>query len=70
MLDGELMLDAPHGKDMSAHSKTPPTPDSRGLISPTLTARPDIAYEKRQSLVAARPTTRLRQPETAKAHRG
>lgn len=60
-LDGEMMLDAPYGQDMSAHSKTPATPDIRGLSSPTLTARPDSAYDKRQSLNTGRPTGRLRQ---------
>ncbi|KAL8939668.1 MAG: hypothetical protein Q9211_002633, partial [Gyalolechia sp. 1 TL-2023] len=59
-LDGGIILDALHGKDMSAHSKTPPTPDFPGLDSPTLTARSDSAYDKRQPLHAVRPTSRLR----------
>ncbi|KAL8830680.1 MAG: hypothetical protein Q9170_005633 [Blastenia crenularia] len=58
-LDGELMSDAPHGKDMSTHSKTPPTPDFRALTSPTLRARADSAYEKRQSLTTPKTTSRL-----------
>ena len=66
-LDGEVTPDAPYGTDMSAHSKTPATPDIRGLTSPTLTGRPDSSHEKRHSLLAAQyPTggktsTRLRQ---------
>ncbi|CAL8578602.1 Carbamoyl-phosphate synthase [Xanthoria parietina] len=69
-LDGEITPDAPSGKDMSAHSKMPPTPDVRGLTSPTLTARPDSSHDKRQSIVAAqysasgKPSTKLRQLDT------
>ncbi|KAL8940075.1 MAG: hypothetical protein Q9216_003014 [Gyalolechia sp. 2 TL-2023] len=63
-LDGGIMLDAPNGKDMSAHSKTPPTPDVRGMSSPMMTARSENAYEKRQSPNIARPTNRLRQLDT------
>ncbi|KAL8750230.1 MAG: hypothetical protein Q9184_006497, partial [Pyrenodesmia sp. 2 TL-2023] len=60
-LDGVVMPDAPHGKDMSAHSKTPPTPDVRALTSPTLSARPDSSHDRRQSLVPSKSTTRFRQ---------
>lgn len=60
-LDGELMPDAPYGKDMSAHSKVPPTPDIRGLTSPTLAARPDSSFDRRHSLIPSRPATRARQ---------
>ncbi|KAL8705215.1 MAG: hypothetical protein Q9201_001671 [Fulgogasparrea decipioides] len=63
-LDGEVMADAPHGKDMSAHSRAPTTPDTRGLSSPTLTARQDSAQERSQSSVGARLTSRLRQVDT------
>ncbi|KAL8731481.1 MAG: hypothetical protein Q9181_004292 [Wetmoreana brouardii] len=63
-LDGEVMADAPHGKDMSAHSKAPATPDVRGLSSPTLTARQDSTHDRFQSSVAARPTSKLRQVDT------
>lgn len=62
-LDGEVMPDAPCGKDMSAHSKTPPTPDVRALTSPTLSARPDSSQDRRQSLVPSKSTTRFRQPD-------
>ncbi|KAI4096916.1 MAG: hypothetical protein LQ344_000716 [Seirophora lacunosa] len=60
-LDGEIMPDAPHGKDMSSHSKTPPTPDFRGLTSPTLAARPDSAHDGRQSAFTSKPKSRARQ---------
>ncbi|KAL8904243.1 MAG: hypothetical protein Q9207_003404 [Kuettlingeria erythrocarpa] len=63
-LDGELMPDAPYGKDMSAHSKTPPTPDIRAFTSPTLSARPDSAHDRRQSLIPNKPTSRFRQLDT------
>ncbi|KAL8782301.1 MAG: hypothetical protein Q9213_005494 [Squamulea squamosa] len=69
-LDGEVTSDAPYGKDMSAHSKTPSTPDARGLTSPTLMARPDSSHDRRHSLIAAqsstagRSVTRLRQLDT------
>ncbi|KAL8953525.1 MAG: hypothetical protein Q9222_000628 [Ikaeria aurantiellina] len=63
-LDGEVMRDAPFGKDMSAHSRTPQTPDVRGLASPTLTARLDSVHDRRQSVVAGKPTTKLRQLDT------
>ncbi|KAL8731202.1 MAG: hypothetical protein Q9166_003609 [cf. Caloplaca sp. 2 TL-2023] len=64
-LDGEIMPDAPYnGKDMSAHSKAPPTPDSRGLASPTMAAHPDGSHDKRQSLITGKSLTRLRQPAT------
>ncbi|KAL8991828.1 MAG: hypothetical protein Q9169_007618, partial [Polycauliona sp. 2 TL-2023] len=69
-LDGEIRPDAPFGKDMSAHSKTPPTPDVRGLNSPSLTPRPDSALDKRYSVnpnpysTAGKPPTKLRQLDT------
>lgn len=60
-LDGEITPNAPHGKDMSAHSKLPTTPDMRGLTSPTLIPRPDSSHDRRQSLVVAKPLARHRQ---------
>ncbi|KAL8989582.1 MAG: hypothetical protein Q9177_001558, partial [Variospora cf. flavescens] len=57
-LDGEIMPDAPYGKDMSSHSKAPPTPDIRGLTSPTLAARPDSAPDGRLSSFLPKSTSR------------
>ncbi|KAI4245557.1 MAG: hypothetical protein LQ352_006538 [Teloschistes flavicans] len=62
-LDGEVTRDAPHGKDMSAHTKAPSTPDIRGLSSPTLTARPESAHGRSQLQTAAKPSSKLRQPD-------
>ena len=63
-LDGELLPDTPYGKDMSTHSRTPPTPNVGSITSPTLTARPDSAYDKRQSVIAAKTTGKVRQLDT------
>ncbi|KAL8820836.1 MAG: hypothetical protein Q9223_001029 [Gallowayella weberi] len=63
-LDGEITADAPYGKDMSAHSKQPLTPDVRGLASPALTDRSESSHDRRQSLIAANPVARLRQLDT------
>ncbi|KAI4261166.1 MAG: hypothetical protein L6R42_003631 [Xanthoria sp. 1 TBL-2021] len=69
-LDGEITPDTPSGKDMSAHSKMPSTPDVRGLTSPALIARPDSSHDKRHSIIAAqylaagKSSTKLRQLDT------
>ncbi|KAL8690674.1 MAG: hypothetical protein Q9218_003933 [Villophora microphyllina] len=63
-LDGEVTQDALDGKDMSAHSKAPSTPDIRSLSSPTLKARPDSAHGRQQALVTTKLTSKLRQPDT------
>ncbi|KAL8867765.1 MAG: hypothetical protein Q9174_005449, partial [Haloplaca sp. 1 TL-2023] len=62
-LNGEMMADALHGNDMSAHSKAPTTPDIRGVSSPILPAQPDGTYDRRQSLIASKAPSRIRQQE-------
>ncbi|KAI4198043.1 MAG: hypothetical protein LQ350_005555 [Teloschistes chrysophthalmus] len=63
-LDGEVTQDAPNGKDMSAHTKAPSTPDIRGLSSPTLTARPESSHGRPQLQTAAKPSSKLRPLDT------
>ncbi|KAI4165542.1 MAG: hypothetical protein LQ342_000955 [Letrouitia transgressa] len=62
-LDSKLMLEAPHGKDMSAHSKVLEPPmttktTARAAFSPTLHAHPDT--ETRQPVLAAWRGSRFR----------
>ena len=62
-LDGEMVLDSPHGKDMSVHMIPPTSPEAKSVASPALLPRPDSSHGRRQSLLASRPLTRLRQPD-------
>ena len=61
-LDGEMMRDVGFGKDMSAHTKGPTVSQTQ---SPTM--RPDSSRDRRSSMVATRPTTRVRQLEAQNA---
>lgn len=63
-LDGEMMLDASFGKDMSSHSMPIQSPAAqspvvRGGESPAF--RPDNSHDRRSSVLTARPVSRLRQ---------
>ncbi len=63
-LDGEMMLDASFGKDMSSHSMTIRSPAAqspaiRPIESPA--SRPDSSHDRRSSVLSARPLSRLRQ---------
>jgi carbamoyl-phosphate synthase/aspartate carbamoyltransferase len=63
-LDGDLVLSAAIGKDMSAHILAPPTPEIKSITSPTIYPRPDSSHSshgRRQSLLPSRPIQRLRQ---------
>ena len=60
-LDGELLEDAPHGKDMSSHVIHPSSPEVKAVASPAMYPRPDSSHGRRQSLLASRPLNRLRQ---------
>lgn len=63
-LDGEMMLDASFGKDMSSHSIPLQSPAAQSPVikpaeSPAL--RPDSSHDRRSSVLPARPISRLRQ---------
>ncbi|MCJ1378568.1 hypothetical protein MMC17_001667 [Xylographa soralifera] len=59
-LDGELLMDSAHGKDMSAHSLPPASPEAKSAASPALQPRPDSSHGRRQSLLSSRPINRIR----------
>lgn len=63
-LDGEMMLDASFGKDMSSHSMSFRSPAAQSpMVKPTESpaSRPDSSHDRRSSMLSARPISRLRQ---------
>ncbi|MCJ1399864.1 hypothetical protein MMC11_003067 [Xylographa trunciseda] len=59
-LDGELLMDSAHGKNMSAHILPPASPEAKSAASPALQPRPDSSHGRRQSLLSSRPINRIR----------
>ena len=70
-LDGELVVDAAQGRDMSGYTKSPPSPVVRTTLSPAILPRPDNSHGRRQSVLSpwlsSRPGPRLR---TVDSHTG
>lgn len=60
-LDGELMADSLGGKDMSGY--LPQLPTAKHAISPALHPRPESSQSRKHSLVASRPSGRVRDIE-------
>jgi len=64
-LDGRMLPDAPRGTDMSSHSiHVLSSPQVKATSSPLVYPHPDFAPDRRQSILASRPISRLRQPDT------
>lgn len=62
-LNGEVMPNAPHGADMSTYfiqSTSIQSPALKAVLSPSLGSKPESSPDRRQSLLAARPSTGLR----------
>ncbi|KAL6719388.1 Carbamoyl-phosphate synthase [Lecanora helva] len=62
-LDGKRIIESTLGKDMSAHSLTSQfqSPSVKPAQSPAM--RPEVFRDRQDSILAARPVSRLRQPE-------
>ena len=67
-LDGEMIFDSPHGKDMSAHLLPLRSPETKSASSPALLPRPESSNGRRQSLLVSRPLNRLRHPDGLGSH--
>ncbi|MCJ1251917.1 hypothetical protein MMC30_009155 [Trapelia coarctata] len=65
-LDGEPVMKAAHGKDMSSHILQPSSPEIKSITSPSMQPRPDSSdssRDRRQPLLAPRLFNRIRQPD-------
>ena len=62
-LDGDLVIDAPYGKDMSSHVMSIQSPEMKSITSPTIPPRPDSSFARQTSILASRSQVKPRQPD-------
>ena len=67
-LDGELVLDAARGKDVSSYIISPLSPEVKSINSPAIQPRPDSSHGRRTSTLTPRPFQRLRHPDPHTIH--